>query len=69
MKHDEFYEQVYASDIERGSAHGWILRKRTDVCVDTRCVCGYNEHLDGCVFTFTSVRSAMRNMHLAKSSS
>lgn len=40
------YDAIYNQDNPKGSAHGWIQWKGTDVCMDTHCVCGYHGHVD-----------------------
>lgn len=30
----------------KGTPHGWIQFKGTDICMDVHCVCGYFGHVD-----------------------
>ena len=48
MKFEQYYEQIDKPETEkfRGTAHGSIQWKGTDVCIDVRCKCGEHYHCD-----------------------
>lgn len=48
MTHDEYWKQVQQPDSDKfkGTPHGGIQWKGTDVCIDLHCVCGSHGHLD-----------------------
>lgn len=52
-EHKQFYDAVYSQDVKvDDGAHGWIQWKGTDVCMDVRCLCGHQGHVDADFFYF-----------------
>ena len=48
----EYYVSVYGPEDEaaKGTPHGWIQWKGTDVCIDLHCACGDHGHVDADFF-------------------
>lgn len=51
MTHEEMsaeFDRVQKeSPVDTNQPHGWIQWKGTNVCIDLRCECGADGHLDG----------------------
>lgn len=48
MNWDQYWKEVHVPDGEpwKGTPHGWVQWKGTNVCIDLHCACGAHGHID-----------------------